>query len=169
MATPATVFMWFTALSPYNSLWSSRRSVMRNSWSMRHEASDEPCILPLSLLHAIDTYIRHIKFLDRAVSYACTWNDQKQSWFAVLLRKALESWTLLKTSIDTKLWWHNINPSYTCETKYSDSGRQETSQVCLWYKINYSTVSLWPVPGALIIPWLNFWFAVSLWIYMIVL
>lgn len=33
MATPAAVFMWFTAPSPDNSLWSSRRSVMRNSWS----------------------------------------------------------------------------------------------------------------------------------------
>lgn len=33
MATPAAVFMWFTVPSSADSLWSSRISVMKNSWS----------------------------------------------------------------------------------------------------------------------------------------
>lgn len=38
----------------------------------RPKALVEPCLLPRSLLHAINTYIRHIKSLDQAVSYAST-------------------------------------------------------------------------------------------------
>lgn len=45
----------------------------------RPKALVEPCLLPLSLLHAINTYIRRIKSLDLAMSYACALASVKTS------------------------------------------------------------------------------------------
>lgn len=67
------------------------------------KASDEARLLPPSLLHAINTYIRLIKPLDQAMSSVCAIASVKTSQSAqssVKKGKCWESWTTLKTSLN---------------------------------------------------------------------